>query len=71
ALFQLYQAGSISLEEALKNADSANNLRLRVKLAEDGDVFEAKKEKKSALKNNEDDKSKRTTETEIQLSVDY
>ncbi len=37
ALFKLQQAGKISLEEALKNADSANNLRLRVKLAE-GDV---------------------------------
>ena len=35
ALFNLYQEGKISLEEALRNADSANNLRLRVKLAED------------------------------------
>jgi twitching motility protein PilU len=34
ALFKLQQAGKISLEEALKNADSANNLRLRIKLAE-------------------------------------
>lgn len=34
ALFKLYQAGKVSLEEALKNADSANNLRLRIKLAE-------------------------------------
>lgn len=33
ALFKLYQAGRISLDEALKNADSANNLRLRIKLA--------------------------------------
>jgi len=32
ALFKLYEAGRISLEEALKNADSANNLRLRIKL---------------------------------------
>lgn len=38
ALFKLYQAGRISLEEALKNADSANNLRLRIKLAEKGNV---------------------------------
>ncbi len=35
-LFQLFQEGKVSLEEALRNADSANNLRLRVKLAEDG-----------------------------------
>lgn len=34
ALFKLQQSRKISLEEALKNADSANNLRLRIKLAE-------------------------------------
>ncbi|MRI32927.1 type IV pili twitching motility protein PilT [Endozoicomonas sp. OPT23] len=33
ALFQLYQEGLISLDEAMKNADSANNLRLKVKLS--------------------------------------
>ena len=33
ALFQLYQKGEITLDEALRQADSANNLRLRVKLA--------------------------------------
>ncbi len=32
ALFKLHQAGKISLEEALKNADSPNNLRLRISL---------------------------------------
>lgn len=36
ALFDLYRAGRITLEEAIKNADSANNLRLRVKLEEEG-----------------------------------
>jgi twitching motility protein PilU len=36
ALFHLYQEGKISLDEALKNADSANNLRLRIKLVEGG-----------------------------------
>lgn len=34
ALFKLQQAGKISIDEAIKNADSANNLRLRIKLAE-------------------------------------
>jgi twitching motility protein PilU len=34
ALFDLYRAGKISLEEALKNADSENNLRLKISLAE-------------------------------------
>lgn len=31
-LFDLYEAGVISMEEALKNADSVNDLRLRIKL---------------------------------------
>lgn len=31
-LFQLYKSGKISLEQALINADSANNLRLKIKL---------------------------------------
>ncbi len=34
ALFDLYKAGRITLEEALKNADSKNNLRLRIQLSE-------------------------------------
>src|SRR5262244_2561766 len=33
ALFTLYKEGLISLEEALANADSTNNLRLKIKLA--------------------------------------
>jgi twitching motility protein PilU len=33
ALFSLYKEGKISLEQALINADSANNLRLKIKLA--------------------------------------
>lgn len=33
-LYELIRAGAISLDEALRNADSANNLRLRVRLAE-------------------------------------
>jgi len=36
ALFDLYRKGRITLDEALKNADSTNNLRLRVKLEEEG-----------------------------------
>jgi twitching motility protein PilU len=39
ALFQLYQTGEITLEEALLNADSPNNLRLKIKLASDGASF--------------------------------
>jgi twitching motility protein PilU len=49
ALFELYKAGRIDLEEALKNADSANNLRLKINLSEGKDHteerdLEAKKE---------------------------
>ena len=32
ALFKMYESGTISYEEALKNADSVNDLRLRIKL---------------------------------------
>ena len=34
ALFELYKEGKVSLEEALRNADSQNNLRLRISLSE-------------------------------------
>ena len=34
ALYKLYKSGQISLEEALRNADSQNNLRLRISLEE-------------------------------------
>ena len=34
ALFKLYKSGQITLEEALKNADSKNNLRLKITLDE-------------------------------------
>jgi twitching motility protein PilU len=36
ALFDLYEAGSISYEDALRNADSVNDLRLRIKLESKG-----------------------------------
>jgi twitching motility protein PilU len=32
ALFDLYDAGAISYDEAIRNADSANELRLNIKL---------------------------------------
>ena len=34
ALYKLYKEGRISLEEAIRNADSKNNLRLRINLDE-------------------------------------
>jgi len=44
ALFSLYKSGKISLEDALKNADSVNNLRLKVKLSEGEDNSSPKNE---------------------------
>lgn len=40
ALFDLFKGGKISYEEALKNADSKNNLRLRIRLSEGKTVHE-------------------------------
>lgn len=36
ALFDLYKTGEISYEEAIRNADSQNELRLMIKLSEEG-----------------------------------
>ena len=36
ALYQLYSAGHVTHDEALRQADSANNLRLRIKMVEAG-----------------------------------
>jgi twitching motility protein PilU len=41
ALFHLYKDGKISLDEALKNADSPNNLRLRIDLGDSDDAAPA------------------------------
>ena len=57
ALFQLYEDGSISYEEAMRNADSKNELRLRIKLqskreasaaAEQAESLELAEEEKEA-----------------------
>jgi len=37
ALYHLYMDGKITLDEALKNADAENNLRLRIELGQKGD----------------------------------
>jgi len=36
ALYELYKAGKISFDETIKNADAANNLRLKIELDEKG-----------------------------------
>lgn len=42
ALFRLFMDGRISFDDAMANADSPNNLRLRIKLAQSGDTPEEK-----------------------------
>lgn len=54
-LFDLYKSGKISLEEALRNADSANNLRLKIKLA--GDQSEDSSALSPKLENNTKDEN--------------
>jgi len=48
ALFKLYVAGKISFDDAIANADSPNNLRLRIKLAGDSKVAPAPEAVKAA-----------------------
>ncbi|MCB0319381.1 MAG: PilT/PilU family type 4a pilus ATPase [Bdellovibrionales bacterium] len=82
ALYELYKDGKISLEEALRNADSVNNLRLRVKLSEEGNSGFKKQEtavksisepKKQANKSESDRESNtaKTGEKEQPLQLDF
>jgi twitching motility protein PilU len=54
ALYNLYQAGKIDLDEALKNADSPNNLRLKINLS-NKDEDEVKPREKTVLSLLEDE----------------
>ena len=55
ALFDLYESGLITLEDALRNADSVNDLRLRVKL-------ESKREQKDIMEGLDDLQVEETSE---------
>lgn len=68
ALYELYVAGKITLDEALKNADSANNLRLRIKLAEEGGLDEKKKLAKTVAAKAPEEPS--SAPEELKLRVD-
>ncbi len=54
ALFRLYEQGKITEEEALRNADSANNLRLKISLA-DGDPDQITRDTKLTILQEEQD----------------
>ncbi len=48
ALYALYRGGKITLEEALKQADSANNLRLKIRMEDAGTAAVVAEEAKGA-----------------------
>jgi twitching motility protein PilU len=47
ALFSLYESGTITYEEAMRNADSKNELRLRIKLESKRDSTAADQQSES------------------------
>lgn len=49
ALFKLFMEGRVSFDDAMANADSPNNLRLRIKLAQSDNAEEAKANKDSGF----------------------
>ncbi len=69
-LFDLYTEGKISLEEALRNADSANNLRLRIKLNEENVADEPDTPFNGASTSNGAEPKKSTSEDDLKLHLD-
>lgn len=67
ALYELYKAGKITLDEAIKNADSANNVRLRVKLSEEGGFEQPKP---GAKKNGSKANASKSSDPDVLLQVD-
>jgi len=57
-LFDLYEAGKISYEEAMRNADSKNELRLRIKLEGKRDVDDAEERAKGLSLANEEEEGR-------------
>ncbi|PCH59821.1 MAG: type IV pili twitching motility protein PilT [Gammaproteobacteria bacterium] len=55
ALYKLYKSGKISLEEALRNADSQNNLRLRISLEETDSGTQESSLSRLSLQNNDEE----------------
>jgi len=55
ALIKLYNAGRISMEEAMKNADSKNEVRLKITLNEKGEEIADEEENEEDLEDNSTD----------------
>jgi twitching motility protein PilU len=71
-LLELYKDGKISLDEALRNADSANNLRLKIKLSEsdENDPSDVVSGGGSAFSKNGDSDKGDSDSNEFNLSLD-
>jgi twitching motility protein PilU len=69
ALFKLYKEGRITEEEALRNADSANNLRLKISLSE-GKTAEMGQASNLSLNQEEDEKPQTPTAGGMSLSLE-
>ena len=55
ALFKLFKEGRITEDEAIRNADSANNLRLKISLSEDDKAERLVNDNSLSLEENEDE----------------
>ena len=69
SLYNLYKDGKITFDDAIKNADSANNLRLRVKLNEEGGI-EKKEGVGVGAKPGSDSAKSTSDESELSLQID-
>jgi twitching motility protein PilU len=65
ALYKLFKDGKISEDEAVRNADSANNLRLRISLAEEGKADELVNSSALSLEESEEDNPSQIASTGI------
>lgn len=73
AVFDLYQAGKISYDEALRNADSVNEVRLKIKLAKENDSQDVSDEFGAGLEmasqNNDVEKRDKSASISAGLSI--
>lgn len=68
-LYELYKSGKVTLEEALKNSDSQNNLRLRVKL-NDENLNNQQGRNSAEAKKSQPERPANSTEDDIKLRVE-
>jgi twitching motility protein PilU len=73
AVFDLYQAGKISYDEALRNADSVNEVRLKIKLAKENDGQDVSDDFGAGLEmasqNNDEEKPAKSASISAGLSI--